>query len=43
MVFDAGKGSALEQGLFMATEVDTTSNSAFYSELTMSQHAFFGA
>jgi hypothetical protein len=43
MVSDAGKGSALEQGLFMATDVDTTSNSAVYSELTMSQHAFFGA
>jgi hypothetical protein len=43
MVSDVGKGSALEQGLFMATHVDTTSNSAVYSELTMSKHAFFGA
>jgi hypothetical protein len=40
MVSDAGKGSALEQGLFMATDVDTTSNNAVYSELTMPQHAF---
>jgi hypothetical protein len=43
MVSDARKGSALEQGLFMAADVDTLSNSAVYSELTMYQHAFFCA
>jgi hypothetical protein len=39
MVSDAGKESALEEGLFVATDVNTTSNGAAYVEITMVQQA----